>query len=244
MIRDSIDMHTHTIASGHAYNTLYEMVRAAAGKHLELLGITEHGPAMTGSCNSMWFANYKAIPRNLFGVRLLLGCELNIIDYEGNTDLEEKRFTYLDYAIASLHTDCIKPGTIEENTAAILSAMKNPHVKIIGHPDDSRFPLDYEAVVAAAAEHEVFLEVNNGSLNPKSLRYDRAKENYLVMLNHCKNYKVSVIVSSDAHIAFDVANHERALKVLEEVDFPENLVVNADAARFIERLSQIREYEP
>lgn len=33
------DLHTHTIASGHAYNTIREMARAAADKGLKALGI-------------------------------------------------------------------------------------------------------------------------------------------------------------------------------------------------------------
>ena len=36
------DLHTHTIASGHAYSTVQEMAKAAADRGLELLGITEH----------------------------------------------------------------------------------------------------------------------------------------------------------------------------------------------------------
>ena len=43
---DLLDLHTHTIASGHAYNTLYEMAQAAADKGLSLYGCSEHAPAM------------------------------------------------------------------------------------------------------------------------------------------------------------------------------------------------------
>ena len=39
-----LDVHTHTIASGHAYSSLQEMTLAAKEKGLEILGITEHGP--------------------------------------------------------------------------------------------------------------------------------------------------------------------------------------------------------
>ena len=43
-MRDILDVHTHTIASGHAYNTMMEMIRAAQDKGLEVYGITEHAP--------------------------------------------------------------------------------------------------------------------------------------------------------------------------------------------------------
>ena len=41
-MKDILDLHTHTIASGHAYNTLYEMAQAAADNGLALYGCTEH----------------------------------------------------------------------------------------------------------------------------------------------------------------------------------------------------------
>ena len=54
-----LDVHTHTIASGHAYNTIKEMAQSASEKGLELLGITEHAMKMPGTCHSFYFANLK-----------------------------------------------------------------------------------------------------------------------------------------------------------------------------------------
>ena len=50
---DRMDLHTHTIVSGHAYNTRNEMLKAAKAKGIDVLGITEHAPAMPGSCHNM-----------------------------------------------------------------------------------------------------------------------------------------------------------------------------------------------
>ena len=44
-----IDTHSHTLASGHAYNTMMEMIHAAQEKGLEVYGITEHAPRMPGT---------------------------------------------------------------------------------------------------------------------------------------------------------------------------------------------------
>ena len=152
---DRLDIHTHTTASGHAYNTLYEMVRAAADQGLTLFGSSDHGPALPGSCHEMYFCNFKVIPHELFGVKLIMGCELNILDYQGTVDLPEYLLNRIDYAIASIHDHCYRIGTIEENTAATVNAMKNPRVHIIGHPDNSRIPLNYEILVSQAKEHHV-----------------------------------------------------------------------------------------
>ena len=53
MIHDILDLHTHTIMSGHAYSTMQEMIRSASEKDVKLLGITEHAPSMPGSCGEM-----------------------------------------------------------------------------------------------------------------------------------------------------------------------------------------------
>lgn len=224
-MNDILDIHTHTIASGHAYNTLYEMVRAAAGRGLTLFGSSDHAPAMPGSCHEMYFCNFKAIPRELFGIRLIMGCELNIIDYQGNVDLTRWLQKRLDYGIASIHDLCYEIGTKEENTAALIGAMENPYVQIIGHPDNSRIPLDYESLVKAAKEHHVLLEVNNSSLKPGSPR-PGARENYYTMLELCRRYNTAVILGSDSHCAADVGCHDQAAALLREIDFPEELVVN------------------
>ena len=79
MIHDILDLHTHTIMSGHAYNTMQEMLRSASEKGVKLLGITEHAQRIPGACHPFYFINFKVVPRQQFGVKLMLGCELNNI---------------------------------------------------------------------------------------------------------------------------------------------------------------------
>ncbi len=240
-MKDILDLHTHTIMSGHAYNTLYEMVRSASDKGVKLFGSTDHAPGIPGACHEYYFLNMRVIPRELYGVKLLMGCELNIIDFKGTIDLAERFLKKIDFAIASIHDPCYpKGGTAAQNTAAYLGAMKNPYVNIIGHPDDGRFPVDYETLVCAAKEHHVLLEVNSSSLHPKTSRAG-ARGNYIQMLEYCRRYQVPVIINSDAHCEVDVANHARAHALLEEIAFPEELVVNSSiekAAEFIPALRQ------
>lgn len=84
-----LDVHTHTVASGHAFSTLQEMAVAASEKGLKLLGITEHAPGIPGTCSPIYFRNLHVVPRRIYGVELLLGAELNIIDYKGTIDMGE-----------------------------------------------------------------------------------------------------------------------------------------------------------
>lgn len=222
-----IDTHTHSIVSGHAYNTIDEMTKEASQKGVLHLAITEHAPKMPGSCNELYFHNLKVLSHEKYGVNRLFGAELNILDYNGTVDLPEFVLKQLDIVIASLHTPCIKPGTIQENTQALLHIIKNPYVHIIGHPDDSRYPVDYKSIVIAAKENHKLLELNNTSLKPTGPRVN-ARDNDINMLQLCKKHNVCISVASDAHVAEHICDFSYAYKLLEEVDFPERLIVNSD----------------
>ena len=234
-MRYLIDTHTHTIASGHAYNTIDEMTRKAAELGVYNLGITEHAPKMWGSCNLLYFSNLKVVPREKFGVRRYMGCEANIMDFDGKLDLPDKILAQMDLVIASFHTPCIKAGSVEENTQALINVIKNPYVHIIGHPDDSRYPIDMEAVVKAAKEYHKLLELNNTSLKPNGPRID-ARANDIEMLELCKKHDVCISLGSDAHIEEDICNFANCEELLKEVCFPESLIVNFDMELFREYL--------
>ena len=221
-----IDTHTHTLASGHAYNTMNEMVKAAADKGLKGLAITEHAPEMPGTCHRYYFENLKIVPRKRYGIELLLGTELNIMNTKGEVDLPEELLKTLDIAIASIHLPCFKDErTVENVTAAYEKVMENPYVDIIGHPDDGRVPVDMKRLVSKAKETETLLEVNNSSLRPEGFRQN-TKGNCLQMLKECKKQNVMIVLGSDSHVDADIAEYPYAEEVLKEVDFPEGLIAN------------------
>lgn len=220
-----MDLHTHTVASGHAYSTLQENIAAAQALGLKCLGISDHGPEMLGGPHVMYFWNLKIVPRQYGELKLLCGAEADIMDMDGQLDLDDFTLSRLDYCIASMHGPCFKSGTAKENTDAAIKAMKNPYVKILGHPDDSRFPLEYERLVQAAVEEKVLLEVNNSSLHPLAARQG-ARENILTMLRLCKKYQCPIILGTDSHISYTIGNFEWVEALLEEVEFPQELIVN------------------
>ncbi len=226
MIVDMMDLHTHTLVSGHAYNTRNEMIEAAKRKGLGILGITEHAPAMPGSCHSMYFMNYRALPRKHGDLTVLYGVELNILDFAGHLDLPDSVLKGMDIVFASLHIPCCAPGNERENTDAYIGAMANPYVNVIAHPDDARFPIDYQRLVRAAKERHVLLEVNNASLSPEGFRGDPRKQ-YKELLGLCAEEDVPVLISSDAHVDAAVGEHGYAWELLEQEGFPDELVVNA-----------------
>jgi len=229
-----LDVHTHTIVSGHAFSTVQEMARAAADKGLQILGITEHGPSIPGTCDPIYFRNLHVVPREMYGIRLLMGAELNILDINGTLDLDEWYYkNRLDFCIAGIHRLCWQGGTPEENTHGMIEAIKNPYVKIISHPGDGEAELIFEPIVLAAKEHKTLLEINNASFKP-CRGLDASHDNYTEILRLCKKYEVPVILGSDAHISFAIANYDYVLPLLAKTDFPEALVMNHQPDFFLE----------
>lgn len=230
-MRTLLDAHTHTIASGHAFSTMQEMAQAAAEKGLQLLGITEHAPGIPGTCAPIYFKNLRCVPRQMYGVELMLGVELNILNYQGDIDMEEELLSRLDLRIAGIHSLCYTPGTTDENTAAIIGAIRNPWVDIISHPGDGTASLHFEPIVLAAKEHHTLLEINNSSLNPIRQKV-AARNNNLEILRLCKRYETPVILGSDAHISFDIANYDHLHELLRLTEFPEALIMNDKVEAF------------
>lgn len=228
-----LDSHTHTIASGHAYNTINEMIHAAADKGLELLGITEHAPKMPGTCDEIYFQNFRALPREREGVKLVFGAEINVLDTDGSIDLAPWTLNEIDLGIVSMHTPCFTSVNAKENTMAYVNAIKEPHINIIGHPDDARFPIDAELLVKAAKDAHVLIELNNNSLNPNGFR-DDPRETDLKILEYCVKYDTPIILGSDAHIDLDIAKYNFALSLVDEVGFPKELIVNYSVEQYLE----------
>lgn len=231
MTHTRIDVHNHTVASGHAFSTLQEMAKAASEKGMEYLGVTEHAPSIPGSCHPIYFSNYPSVPRQMYGVKLLMGCELNILDSAGNLDLDERYYRYMDIMLAGIHCQCWTPGTKEENTEGLLNVMANPQVNVIVHPADGTAELDFEPLVRASAETRTVLEINSASMKPYRKK-TMAAPNNAEILRLCKKYGVPVILAADAHISFDIADYRYALPLIDETEFPESLILNYQPEEF------------
>ena len=232
MLKPLLDVHTHSIASGHAYSTIQEMAQRASEIGLEILGITEHATNLPGAPLDIYFKNLHVVPRQMCGVRLLMGVELNILDTRGTLDYGEEILKNLDLRIAGIHSLCWQGGTKDENTQGMISAIRNPWVQIISHPGDGTADLHFEPIVLAAKETHTLLELNNSSLNPVRHKVT-AHDNFCEILRLCRRYEVPIILGSDAHISFSIADYRFCTPLLEETDFPEQLIVNDKPAEFL-----------
>ena len=236
-----LDTHMHTIASGHAYSTIAEMIVEAQRKELQLIAITEHGPNLRGSVTEVYFRNFKVIPRQYGDLELMMGIEADLMDAQGTLCIDETIQKNLDYIIASLHPLVTKPMSKAENTSAYLGAVHNPYVCTLGHMDDGKYECDYEAVIREAALTGTLIELNSSSLHPLSSRKN-SRENMTEMMRLCEKYGARVVLDSDAHICYDIANFARADALMKECGFPEELVVNTSVEKFKESILKKRLY--
>lgn len=230
------DLHVHTLASGHAYSTLMDYVQFAKGNGIDLIGFSDHGPAMPGGPHLFHIGNQSVIPRHLEGVAILRGAEANIVSYTGEIDIPERFASRLDYMIASLHDVVLAPGTEAENTQAVLGAIEQPGVKILGHLGNPRFPIDYRRIAEACARKQVAIEINNSTF--KAVSRKGSEDNCSLLAQLAIEYGAPLILGSDAHIHLDLGNFERSLALLEAAGVPQSAVVNLDRERFFSWLGQ------
>jgi putative hydrolase len=227
-MRIAIDTHTHSIASGHAYSTVDELARGARKRRLKGFVLTDHGPGVPGGTSLYYFGNLRVLPPVIEGVLFFRGVEANIVDMEGAVDLAPVYLRRMDLVMAGFHESCFAPRSREENTQALIAALKNPWVDGISHPGNPVFPLDLEAAVRAAAEAGKFLEINNSSFRVRP----GSEENCRAVALLCAKHRCLVSCGSDAHYKDDVGNFGKARALILEAKIPPELVINSSVERF------------
>ncbi|MDR3178704.1 MAG: phosphatase [Oscillospiraceae bacterium] len=230
------DTHCHTIVSGHAYSSLLEMVLSAAKQNLWAIAITDHGRSTPNSPGPWYFENLSTgVPNIVEKVRVLKGIEANVWDYDGNLDASNMLLSSLDWVVSSMHPETLQVvDDIDACTNAWLNVAKNPYVNVIGHSGDHRYKYDYEKVIPEFGKNGKLVEINNGSFKVRK----RSIENCIKIAIVCRDYKVPVILNSDAHFSTQVGDVGLAEKLLKEINFPEELIVNSNLERFKKYLSE------
>ena len=227
------DLHTHTCASGHGTgDRITDMAKEAAKRHMELLGISDHGPASMGSADLSYFRSLTLCERTRFGLKMLYGAEANILDTNGTLDIPDDILKNLDFCIISMHRPIYTSGSAAENTRAYVRAMCHKRVRFIGHCDDPRFPVDYRELTQAALSAGVMPELNNVSLLPDSYRGD-CRTNAAKLLDTCADLSCPIILSSDSHGHEHIGEVTEALRLIREVGFPEILIQNRDVSHLL-----------
>ncbi|CPR20745.1 phosphatase [Brenneria goodwinii] len=230
-----VDLHMHTVASTHAYSTLHDYIAEAKKKGIRLLAITDHGPDMADAPHYWHFMNMKVWPRVVDGVGILRGIEANIKNVEGDIDCTGPMLDQMDLIIAGFHEPVFPPQDKETHTAAMIATMANGDAHIISHPGNPKFPVDIGAIAEAAAKYDVALELNNSSFTHSR---KGSEPNCRAIAEAVRDAGGWLSLGSDSHIAFSLGNFTQCERILQEVNFPQERILNVTPRRILDFLEQ------
>lgn len=162
------ELHAHTTASDGHWSIL-ELAEAVRERGMHTIAVTDHSRSSAianGLDNDRLVKHIAAIHEaneRVEGITILAGSEVDILA-DGTLDYPDELLAQLDIVVASPHAALGQDP--KKATARLLAAIQNPHVHILGHPTgriiNRREGLspDMPALFAAAAEHDVAMEIN------------------------------------------------------------------------------------
>ncbi len=232
--------HCHTTASdGKA--TLEEMALAAKKLGYTYLGIGDHSQSLmvaNGLSPDRVRQQHKeidALNKMLKGIRLFKGTECDILA-DGSLDFADDLLAAFDYVVASVHTHFGQSE--EEMTARIIKAIRHPRVTMLGHMTGrlvlrrEGYKVDVEAVLKAAAEHGVMVEIN---AHPQRLDVD------WLGCKRAKALGVQLVINPDAHSTGDIALTEYGVQVARRGWLEKKDVFNTQTAAQVAKALEARQ---
>ena len=202
------DLHMHTTASDGAA-TILEMAEAAKKRGLKYIAITDHSKRVSmanGLDADRLRAHWEEIRRvreQIKGIEIFCGIECDILE-DASMDLPDEVLSEADWVVAVLHYGLQQPR--EQIMKRLMTAVRNPHVNIIGHPTGrivgkrEGADIDMKELLKAAADHGVMMEIN---AHYKRLDLDA------VHAAAAKDLGIPIVISTDAHSVngFDVLTY-------------------------------------
>ncbi len=204
-MRGDLQMHS-TWSDGRA--SVEEMARACKARGYEYMAITDHSQAMamvgglTPERARRQWAEIEEVREKVEGFTILRSAEVDILK-DGRLDLPDEILAELDLVVVSVHSFMDQDGATM--TERVLRAIRHPEVDVLAHPTGrlinrrEPFALDVEAVLQAAAELGVAVELN---ANPNRLDLNDT------LVRRARELGVDVVISTDAH-APDGLEHMR-----------------------------------
>lgn len=217
--------HAHTQWSD-GRNSLEEMVSAARAMGLKYFGITDHSQSAVYA-NGLRPDRIKKqreemnkVQEKFPDILLLHGIESDILK-DGALDYPESVLREFDFIIASVHGNF----NLSENemTQRLIRAIENPFTTMIGHLTGrlllarEGFQLNMEAVIEAAARHQVVIEIN---ANPRRFDLDWRWGNL------ARKHGLKTSINPDAHETSGFQFIEMGVGIARKAGFRKTDVIN------------------
>lgn len=209
-----------------------ELLERARTLGMKGFAVTDHGLTLGGRLNSVFFERFVSpYPE----VTVLKGVECNVVDGDGSIDLPVEYLKWMDIVLAGLHPNTEKKMSERTCTDLLVNVLrKNSTIDLITHPNDPGYPVDFQTLAREGAKRGVALELNNSKI-----RYRRSSEQEAVrLLEACREHRCGIAVCSDTHSLHELGDDSAVSPLLKQIGFPEELVVNRNAAAafaFIEK---------
>ncbi|MGH9497332.1 MAG: DNA polymerase/3'-5' exonuclease PolX [Candidatus Sulfotelmatobacter sp.] len=217
------DVHMHTVETD-GKNTIEEMALAAKERGYQYMAITDHSKNLAFA-NGLddkraveHIARIREANKKVEGIKIFAGIEVDILA-DGELDLSDDVLAQMDLVIASVHS--VMNQESSEMTARLIKAIGNPNTSIVGHPTGRKRPnrdsysLDMTAVLVAAANHKVAMELNS---------YPERLDLSDVHLRQAKQKGVKIVINTDSHhtshmdkIRFGILQARRAWLMKDDV---------------------------
>ena len=101
-------------------------------------------------------------------------------------------------------------------------------IDILGHSGSPDYAYDIDVVVQAAKDANKCIEINSHTYIARKSSWERCREIALA----CKRLDAPIVVNSDSHFMSQIGDLGAAINMLEEIDFPEDLIMNLNSERF------------
>lgn len=227
MVNIISDLHIHSLASGDAFSTIYEIVNEARKKKLLSIGISEHGYKMPTSVKHEYY--YRSALQHfkeIKDLKVYVGVESSVVNSSGEVSIPNIICNGVDYLILSFHSFAWeeKNKDIEINTFSLINCIINqPNIKILGHLNERVFEINIEKIIPYLIKNNIALEINNGSLLKTGI-----DDYFKNIIYKCRDAGIKFIVNSDAHYAKEVGLFNQSLKLIQECSIPESLIINTN----------------
>lgn len=227
------DFHTHSKYSrfGHGKNKIEELAIEANEIGLIEIGITDHGYSHLFRTNKAKLKEARKIVDeiNLWSkTKVLLGIEADIINENGDLDIDNETLAMLDILIISYHklifTDFANLFGKTKNTAdarkkctnAYINAINKYPVTVVAHLD-SILTTDLYEIGKACSARGTMVEINN--------RHTKWNEKQVedLLASDCM-----FVVSSDAHERSKVGVVDRAFELIRKYNIPSDRIANVE----------------
>ena len=238
------DMHTHTIFSEHAYSTMEENIQYALKNNLKYIAITDHyyndGTSIHKK-NETTRIEYMENNINpyLNKIQIIGSAEFNlnqeIYDFEKISKLKWRPIGlhswFIDIPNSSLETiyEKFNDATKDNKHNCFVHIERELH-KL----ENKKYANDYcgkdiqlwlKSICDLAKKKDIYLELNESSIISNECGgIDRIK----YWLKYAKENKNLISLGSDSHFCRRVGNFTNAIELLNEIDYPKELILNCN----------------